>query len=59
MVRISKQSERRAKCPHRPRPPAPKTGPKKDKLDKGYKEHISVIEDVQLAQKIFIPKKIG
>ena len=59
MVRISKQEERRAKCPHRPRPPAPKTGPKKDKLDKGYKEHANVVEDVQLAQKIFIPKKIG
>jgi hypothetical protein len=59
MVRISKQAERRAKCPHRPRPPARKTGPKKDNLDKGYKEHVSVIEDVQLAQKIFIPKKIG
>ena len=59
MVRISKQSERRAKCPHRPRPPAVKTGPKKDKLEKGFKHHTNVVEDAQLTQKIFIPKKIG
>ncbi|MBS0649201.1 MAG: hypothetical protein JSS10_08270 [Verrucomicrobia bacterium] len=59
MVRISKQAERRSKCPHRPRPPAPKTGPKKDKLDQGYKQHMNVVEDAQLAQKIFIPKNIG
>jgi hypothetical protein len=59
MVRISKQAERRAKCPHRPRPPAVKTGPKKDKLDKGFKQHVNVVEDAQLAQKIFIPKNIG
>jgi hypothetical protein len=59
MVRISKQEERRAKCPHRPRPPALKTGPKKDKLEKGFKQHDNVISDAQLAQKIFIPKRIG
>lgn len=59
MVRISKQAERRAKCPHRPRPPALKTGPKKDNLDRGFKVHVNVVEDKQLAQKIFIPKKIG
>ena len=59
MVRISKQAERRAKCPHRPRPPAVKTGSKKDRLEKGFKEHVNVVQDAQLAQKIFIPKKIG
>ncbi|HUD02386.1 MAG TPA: hypothetical protein VMR37_08650 [Rhabdochlamydiaceae bacterium] len=59
MVRTSKQAQRRAKCPHRPRPPAIKTGPKKDKLHKGFKEHLNVVEDKELAQKIFIPKKIG
>jgi hypothetical protein len=59
MVRISKQAERRAKCPHRPRPPAPKTGAKKDNLEKGFKQHANVVADAQLAQKIFIPKRIG
>lgn len=59
MVRISKQSERRAKCPHRPRPPALKTGSKKDKLEAGYKVHANVVDDAQLSQKIFIPKRIG
>jgi hypothetical protein len=59
MVRISKQEERRAKCPHRPRPPAVKTGSKKDNLNQGYKPHANVVEDAQLSQKIFIPKRIG
>jgi hypothetical protein len=59
MVRISKQEERRAKCPHRPSPPAQKTGPKKDNLKNGYKAHDNVVDDAQLAQKIFIPKRIG
>lgn len=59
MVRISKQSERRAKCPHRPRPPAAKTGPKKDALPQGFKPHANAIEDTQLSQKLFIPKRIG
>ncbi|MGD0665728.1 MAG: hypothetical protein ABSA17_08415 [Rhabdochlamydiaceae bacterium] len=56
MTRISKQSERRAKCPHRPRPPAVKTGPKKDALPEGYKPLANAIVD---SQKLFIPKKIG
>ncbi|MBP7074188.1 MAG: hypothetical protein KBA81_02255 [Rhabdochlamydiaceae bacterium] len=59
MVRISKQAERRAKCPHRPRPPAVKTGPKKDALPQGYKPIATAIEDATLSQKLFIPKKIG
>jgi hypothetical protein len=56
MVRISKQAERRAKCPHRPRPPAVKTGAKKDI---SYKAHKTCIEEASLAQKIFIPKRLG
>jgi hypothetical protein len=56
MTRISKQSERRAKCPHRPRPPAVKTGPKKEALPEGYKPLANAIVD---SQKLFIPKKIG
>ena len=59
MVRISKQSERRAKCPHRPRPPSVKTGPKKDVLPQGFKPHENAIQSGALAQKCFIPKKIG
>lgn len=59
MVRISKQAERRAKCPHRPRPPAAKTGAKKDALPKGYKPLANAIEDAALSHKLFIPKKIG
>ena len=59
MVRISKQAVRRAKCPHRPRPPAIKTGPKKDNLAEGYKTHANSVEDEVLSQKIFIAKRIG
>ncbi len=59
MVRISKQAERRAKCPHRPRPPAVKTGSKKDELAEGYKVHANSVADAALAQKIFIPKRLG
>ncbi len=59
MVRISKQSERRAKCPHRPRPPAAKTGPKEDNLPKGFKPHANAIVEASLSHKLFIPKNIG
>jgi hypothetical protein len=55
MVRISKQAERRSVCPRRPRPPAPKTGPKKDHLPSGFKEHANAIEGSS-AQMNFIPK---
>lgn len=56
MVRISKQAERRAKCPHRPRPPSSKTGPKKDNLPEGFKEHLNALEG---SKNIFIAKNIG
>lgn len=55
MVRISKQSERRAQSPRRPRPPAEKTGAKKDKLAKGFKEHANALEG-DAAAVAFIPK---
>ena len=55
MVRISKQEERRNVSPRRPRPPSPKTGPKKDKLEGGYKLQANAIEGT-LAQALFIPK---
>ncbi len=56
MVRISKQAERRARCPHRRRAPSPKSGPKQDNLPLGYKTHSSALEDTQIAQTTFISK---
>ena len=55
MVRQSKQSERRAVSPRRPRPPALKTGPVKPNLALGFKEHQNAV-DGDLAAAIFIPK---
>ncbi len=55
MVRISKQSERRARSPRRPRAPAQKTGPKPMNLPKGYNLHANAIEGDQ-AHLAFIPK---
>ncbi|MCH9621370.1 MAG: hypothetical protein S4CHLAM20_07900 [Chlamydiia bacterium] len=53
MTRISKQEERRARS-HRKRhvSMAPKTGAKKDNLEKGYKEHTNTLT----SQNVFIPK---
>lgn len=53
MTRMSKQGERRSKCPKRPSPPMPKTGPLKDKLPLGYKEHVNALGADTNA---FIPK---
>lgn len=55
MVRISKQSERRAKSPRRPRPPSIKTGKEKAQSKRGFKEHANALEG-QAAQQAFIPK---
>lgn len=55
MVRLSKQTKDRNVSPRRPRPPAPKTGPKKDKLTGGYKAHANAAEG-NLAGTLFIPK---
>lgn len=56
MVRISKQAERRNKSPRKRHPNlAEKTGPKKDNLSKGYKEHSNTI-DGELAGQFYIPK---
>jgi len=43
MTRMSKQGERRAMSPHSPRPPAKKTGTKKDNLAQGFKPHANVM----------------
>lgn len=55
MVRISKQEERRHRCPHRTRAPSPKTGPLKDNLPMGFKEHTNAVEG-EISQSTFIPK---
>lgn len=54
MVRISKQSERRQRSPRKHKAPAVKTGPLKDNLPLGYKEHANAL-DGTLAATAFIP----
>jgi len=55
MVRLSKQTKDRSVSPRRPRPPALKTGPKKDQLAEGFKAHPNAAEG-NLAATAFIPK---
>lgn len=55
MVRISKQQERRSRSHHKHRAPSPKTGPKRDNLPNGYKEHPNALAD-EIAATAFIPK---
>ena len=55
MTRISKKNERRAQCPRKCKPPQAKTGPKKDNLAKGFKEHENAVEG-DFANTAFIPK---
>lgn len=55
MVRISKQSERRNRSPRKNRAPSPKTGPLKDNLPKGFKQHANALEG-DIAATAFIPK---
>lgn len=55
MTRMSKQSERRMVSPRRPRQPGVKTGPKRDNLAKGYKEHENAIAG-DMAASIFVAK---
>ena len=56
MVRLSKQTRRRAVCPRKTKAPMAKTGPKKDALAKGYKEHANALSGTQSAEGAFIPK---
>jgi hypothetical protein len=55
MVRLSKQTKDRSVSPRCPRPPATKTGSKKDQLKGGYKVHANAAEG-NLAGALFIPK---
>ena len=51
MTRVGKKEERRNQSPRRPRLAGTKTGPKKDNLPKGFKEHPNAVEG-----QMFIPK---
>lgn len=53
MVRRSKQEERRSVSPKRRRAPTPKTGPLKDNLPHGFKNHENSLDASTGA---FIPK---
>lgn len=55
MVRLSKQTRKRAQYPRKHRPPSPKTGALKDALPKGYKEHTNAVQG-ELAATLFFPK---
>lgn len=55
MTRMSKQGERRNRSPRKHRAPSEKTGPKKDNLPKGFKEHANALEG-DLAKQAYIPK---
>ena len=56
MTRIGKVEERRNKCPKKRHYNLnAKTGPKKDNLKDGFKEHVNVAPK-EIAQSMFIPK---
>ncbi len=55
MVRLSKQTRDRQLCPRRNKAPAKKTGPQKDNLKLGYKQHPNALEG-ELANVCYIPK---
>jgi len=55
MVRLSKQTRDRQCSFRRPRSPGKRTGPKKDTLKNGYKEHQNALEGMYEGY-AFIPK---
>ena len=55
MVRISKQSERRAVSPRRPSKPSTKTGKLKDNIKGGFKPHENAAPE-ELKKTLFFPK---
>ena len=58
MTRMSKQGERRARSPRKYRLPTPKTGPKRDQLEFGYRTHPNAV-GAESAQDRYIPKIEG
>lgn len=55
MTRTSKQGKVRNRSPRKPRAQGPKTGPKKDDLEFGYKAHANVVVADSTPNR-FIPK---
>ncbi|MEI6243292.1 MAG: hypothetical protein WCP39_07840 [Chlamydiota bacterium] len=58
MTRISKQEERRHRCPKKRKSSSvliQKTGPKKEALPLGFKQHENAVVGIE-AQSVFIPK---
>jgi hypothetical protein len=53
MTRMSKQGERRAVSRRKRKKPTPKTGPRKENLPRGFKEHENALSGRNDA---FIPK---
>jgi hypothetical protein len=45
MTRMSKKGERRHRSPRKHKAPSVKTGPKKDALPLGYKEHANALSN--------------
>lgn len=56
MVRLSKKTRDRSVSPRRPKVRMAKSGPKKDALKKGFKEHANALTGTQSALSVFIPK---
>lgn len=55
MTRMSKQGKRRNQSPRKRHFDRNPTGPKKDNLPLGFKEHVNAVEG-ELAAKCYIPK---
>lgn len=55
MVRLSKKQEIRQRSPHRRRPPAAKSGPRKMALPLGYKPHCNAVDGDE-TRSLFIAK---
>jgi len=49
MTRVSKQQERRNRCPRKRKAPSPKTGTLKDNLPEGYRVHENTVSGVKQA----------
>ncbi len=56
MVRLSKKTRDRAVSPRRPKRSLGKTGPKKDALKTGFKEHPNALAGTSAAQNVYIAK---
>ena len=56
MVRLSKKTRDRSVSPRRPKKSLGKTGPKKDALKNGFKEHANALAGSPVAQSVYIAK---